>query len=113
MGARGIKLDRRTLTFFSFCMLILAISIICFEIKNKERIEAFDYNTFENCAMYIKHNSAQKSDLEFAEKLNKLISANKIFTEDVPELKLECSTIVMNIQERQISQRVVIYQYEL
>lgn len=113
MGTRGVKLDRTALTFFGYCMLILAISVICFQIKNKDQIEAFEYSSFENCAMYIKQNSKQTSHLEFADMLDQKILAKKIYIEDVPELKSECSEIVHNIKDRLISERLIIYQYDL
>lgn len=63
--------------------------------------------------MYIKQNSKQSSHLEFADMLNQKILEEKIYIADVPELKFKCSETVLNIQERLISERVIIYQYEL
>lgn len=94
-------------------MLILAISVICFQIKNKDMIEEFQYSTFENCTRFIKQKSDQKIHLEFAKQLDKKISEKQIFNDDVSELKLECSKIVSEIGDKLISERVIIYKYNL
>lgn len=106
-------MDRTALTFLGYCMLILAISVGCFQIKNQDLIEDLEYSTFEDCAMFIKQKSDQKIHLEFAKQLDKKISEKQIYKDDVPELKLECSGIVSEIREKLISERVIIYQYDL
>ena len=63
MGARGIELDRTAITFFGFCMLILVVVVICFQVKSNERLEEVGYQSFKECTLFI-HKKSKNDNLE-------------------------------------------------
>lgn len=112
MGARGIELDRTAITFFGFCMLILVVVVICFQVKSNERLEEVGYHSFKECTLFILKKSDQIEHLEYAKQLDQKI-LNKTINGDVEQIKAECLRIISEISEKKISERVIIYYHDI
>lgn len=110
MGREGWGLDRTAVTFWGFCILILAVLILCFHVKNNQLLEEVDYRALKECTKYIRIESDEINHLRYADQLEKKLVKKMVSKDDVELIKAECTSIISEIGEKRISERVIVYQ---
>lgn len=92
-------------------MLILAIVVICFHVKNYQLIEEVEYRALKECTRYIRIKSDEINHLRYADQLEKKIVKKMVRKDEVGLIKAECTSIISEIGKKRISERVIVYQY--